>query len=29
MTIVLIILVLFIAALGVALYFQMKGAKEQ
>ena len=29
MTIVLIILILFIAALGVALYFQMKGAKEQ
>lgn len=29
MTIVLIILIMFIAALGVALYFQMKGAKEQ
>ena len=29
MTIVLIILILFIAALGVALYFQMKGAKDQ
>ena len=29
MTILLIILILFIAALGVALYFQMKGAKEQ
>lgn len=29
MTIVIIILVLFIIALGIALYFQMKGAKEQ